>query len=159
MRPTVGESIAGIRRILTDVILPEVTSPYATWRADEVVGALQALETRWAEVYPLLMEENDDLHVLFSGALPLLDQAQDARPSTELRTLQRRIREQVGREASGDRKYPSYDALEATNLGYKTLMADAVHALEAVAGTHAGDPNLGAFRARLRAHMRTYLDR
>lgn len=159
MRPTVGESIAGIRRILTDVILPEVTSPYATWRAGEVVGALQALETRWAEVYPLLMEENDDLHALFSGALPLLDQAQDASPSTELRALQQRIREQVGRETSGDRKYPSYDALEATNLGYRTLMVDSVHALEAAAGTHATDPNLGEFRSRLRAHMRTYLDR
>jgi hypothetical protein len=50
MRPSVSEQLAGVRRVLADVIAPEITDPYP---ADVLAGALDVLDMlakRWADV-------------------------------------------------------------------------------------------------------------
>jgi hypothetical protein len=52
MRPTVEEQLEGIRRILEDVVVPQVNDPYA---ADVLAGALATLEVL-AEAGPGVVE-------------------------------------------------------------------------------------------------------
>ena len=49
MRPTVTEQLDGIRRVLAEIVAPQVTEPYP---GDVLAGVLAALDTlsRWAEV-------------------------------------------------------------------------------------------------------------
>jgi hypothetical protein len=54
MRPTVSDQLAGLARALDDVVAPEVDDAYATDVLDGVVGTLEMLSERWADVAPYL---------------------------------------------------------------------------------------------------------
>lgn len=59
MRPTHSEIIAGVRRILADVVEPEVTSDYARARLREVRAVLAQVD--WDEAAPRLGERVAEL--------------------------------------------------------------------------------------------------
>jgi hypothetical protein len=50
MRPTVSEQLVGLRRVLADVVAPEVTDAYAADVLDGALSTLQLLADGWAHV-------------------------------------------------------------------------------------------------------------
>jgi hypothetical protein len=54
MRPTVSDQLAGLARALDDVVAPEVDDAYAVDVLEGVVGTLEMLAERWADVAPYL---------------------------------------------------------------------------------------------------------
>jgi|HubBroStandDraft_4_1064222.scaffolds.fasta_scaffold395740_2 hypothetical protein len=59
MLPTVGDQLRETRRILADVIAPEVSGDYAVAALDDVLATLQMLEGAWDKVLPFLHWDND----------------------------------------------------------------------------------------------------
>jgi hypothetical protein len=59
MLPTVGDQLRETRRILAEVIAPEVTGDYAVAALDDVLATLQMLEAAWDKVLPFLQWDND----------------------------------------------------------------------------------------------------
>jgi hypothetical protein len=73
MFPTVDEQLHQIRRILTDIVAPEVQSSYPADTLREVIASLEMLERGWDQVLPFLAWDNQQTVVLLSEALPLID--------------------------------------------------------------------------------------
>src|SRR5579862_6043516 len=64
MFPTVGQQLRETRRILTDVVAPEVSGDYAATALDDVLATLSVLETAWDQILPFLQWDNGQLAVL-----------------------------------------------------------------------------------------------
>jgi hypothetical protein len=64
MFPTVGQQLRETRRILTDVVAPEVSGDYAAAALDDVLATLSVLETAWDQILPFLQWDNGQLAVL-----------------------------------------------------------------------------------------------
>ena len=73
MRPDISEQLDGIRRVLTQVIAPQVTDPYATSVLNGLVGALGSLAAGWALVPPFLRWDADGTAAVLMAARPYLD--------------------------------------------------------------------------------------
>ncbi|MCU1428309.1 MAG: hypothetical protein JWL83_2309 [Actinomycetia bacterium] len=50
MRPTVSEQLAGIRRILAEIVLPQITDAYAAEVTSGLLGTLDLLSASWVDV-------------------------------------------------------------------------------------------------------------
>jgi hypothetical protein len=50
MRPTVSEQLDGIRKVLADVVAPEITDPYPTAVLAGALATLELLAGAWADV-------------------------------------------------------------------------------------------------------------
>jgi hypothetical protein len=68
MRPTVGEQLEGLRRILDDVVAPAVDGPYPADVLAGVVAALDALATGWADVSGFLAWDVAETMMLLRAA-------------------------------------------------------------------------------------------
>jgi hypothetical protein len=68
MFPTVGEQLRQTRRILTDVVAPEVSDDYAVAALDDVLATLQVLETAWDRIMPFLHWDNDQVAALLDDS-------------------------------------------------------------------------------------------
>jgi hypothetical protein len=73
VRPDISEQLDGIRRVLTQVIAPQVTDPYATSVLNGLVGALGSLAAGWALVPPFLRWDADGTAAVLMAARPYLD--------------------------------------------------------------------------------------
>jgi hypothetical protein len=73
MRPDISEQLDGIRRVLTQVIAPHVTDPYATSVLNGLLGALGGLAAGWALVPPFLRWDADGTAAVLRAARPYLD--------------------------------------------------------------------------------------
>lgn len=62
MRPTPGEVIAGVRRILRDVVAPEVSSDYARAELRSVLAVLGQVD--WDDGPLRVLQDNNDLRAL-----------------------------------------------------------------------------------------------
>jgi hypothetical protein len=68
MRPTITEQLDGLRRILSEVIAPEVTAPYPSEILASVIGALDALRTNWASIPDYLEWEVRSIRAILVAA-------------------------------------------------------------------------------------------
>jgi hypothetical protein len=73
MRPTITEQLDGLRRILADVVAPEVTSPYPAEILGSVIGALDALQFNWHRIPVFLRWDIETTAGVLNAAKPLLD--------------------------------------------------------------------------------------
>jgi hypothetical protein len=73
MRPDISEQLDGIRRVLTQVIAPHVTDPYAASVLNGLLGALGGLAAGWALVPPFLRWDADGTAAVLRAARPYLD--------------------------------------------------------------------------------------
>ena len=73
MRPTVTEQLDGLRRILAETIVPEVTSPYPAEILGGVIGALDALQANWHRIPAFLRWDIEATAGVLEAAQPLLD--------------------------------------------------------------------------------------
>jgi hypothetical protein len=70
VRPTVSEQLAGMRRVLREVIGPEVTSAYPADMLRGMLATLEMLERSWARVAPFLSWDNAATEQLLRAGLP-----------------------------------------------------------------------------------------
>ena len=68
MRPTVIEQLEGLRRILAEVVAPEVTSPYPAEILGSVIGALDALSASWSRIPEYLAWEMESICTILTAA-------------------------------------------------------------------------------------------
>jgi hypothetical protein len=72
MRPTVTEQLAGISRILSEIVAPEVTSAYPADILRGAIGALNALGASWAKIPGFLVWDIAATAHVLRAAVPLL---------------------------------------------------------------------------------------
>jgi hypothetical protein len=68
MRPTITEQLDGLRRILAEVVAPEVTAPYPAEILGSVIGALDALSANWARIPNYLAWEIESSRSILAAA-------------------------------------------------------------------------------------------
>jgi hypothetical protein len=139
VRPTVSEQLAGVRRILAEVIAPEVTGAYPVDMLRGVLANLEMLERSWANVGPFLSWDNKGTEVVLRATAPLV--------AGELST-------RIGACLSAA---PTEDAdvlaLDAHNIALRGLLAEAVPELAA------GGERTDAVYADVRDHLRARIER
>jgi len=69
VHPTVDEQLREARRILEEVVEPEVQTDYPADTLRAVLSALQMLEGAWSEVLPFLHWDNEATAALLDAAL------------------------------------------------------------------------------------------
>ena len=75
MRPTVTEQLAGLRRILTDIIAPQIAQTYTAEILAGVVNALGAIESALPTLPAFLRWDCEATASVLDAALPILDPA------------------------------------------------------------------------------------
>jgi hypothetical protein len=68
MKPTITEQLDGLRRILAEVVAPEVTAPYPAEILGSVIGALDALSANWAHIPGYLAWEIQSIRSILIAA-------------------------------------------------------------------------------------------
>lgn len=68
MRPTITEQLDGLRRILAEVVAPEVTSAYPAEILGSVIGALDALSASWSRIPEYLAWEIESIRAILTAA-------------------------------------------------------------------------------------------
>jgi hypothetical protein len=139
MRPTIAEQLRGLRRILAEVVTPEVGSAYPADMLQGVIANLEMLERALPAVAPFLAWDNEATAALLERAAPLLGEPISARVA-ELR-------------AAPPVDPLDLEALHERNIALRGLLA------EAVAPLADGGPSAAARYGELRAHLRARMDR
>jgi hypothetical protein len=138
VRPNVTEQLQGLRRILTEVVAPELTDPYPADILAGVCATLDALATGWLEVPGYLRWDSDITAGLLAELLAVAPGLDPAAASIE---------------AAGTAPDPAdVEALEAHHVRVREALVLAVPALTAPEGTD-GD-GLDDLRRRVAAHLR-----
>lgn len=114
MRPGMTDQLSGIRRILDEIIAPELREGYPSQVLRGVVKNLAMLEGAWVRILPFLEWDNAATAALLEGAVPHVEDA-----------LAERIREGLTQQSSST----SLEALEQRNVDLRGLLADAIHQL------------------------------
>lgn len=73
MRPSVSEQLDGLRRILSDIIAPEVTAAYPAEILRGVIGALDGLQSAWTAIPEFLRWDIAATEAVLRTALPVVD--------------------------------------------------------------------------------------
>lgn len=139
MRPTVSEQLAGVRRILAEVIAPEVTGAYPVDMLRGVLANLQMLETSWTQIAPFLAWDNAGTERVLEHAAAVIDDETATRIRAAL--------------VAAPTDHTDVAALEDHNVVLRGLLAEIVPPL-AGGGDHTADAY-----AELRAHLRERIGR
>lgn len=131
MRPAFEEQLRGIRRILAEVVAPEVSAPYPADMLRGAIAALDTLERALPALAPFLEWDNDACRKLLARVDPE-QPVVDAPPPGDLA------------------------ALNAHNEALRAALAGAVPRL---ARDAASDPDAAAQYDDVRAHLRARMDR
>ncbi|HEY2301019.1 MAG TPA: hypothetical protein VGH66_03965 [Acidimicrobiales bacterium] len=70
MYPTVTDQLRELRRVLNDVVMPEVSGSYARDTLSTAMATLQMLEGAWDRVLPFLLWDNEQLTALVGELEP-----------------------------------------------------------------------------------------
>jgi hypothetical protein len=139
MRPTISEQLAGMRRILAEVVAPEVTGAYAVDMLRGVLANLEMLERSWSRVGPFLAWDNAGTERLLEAIARTLDPPFARRVEALLLT---RPVDQV-----------DVEVLDAHNTALRDLLADAIPQLAA------GGDRTAAVYEDVRVHLRERIGR
>ncbi len=124
MRPGMTDQLSGIRRILDEIIAPELREGYPSQVLRGIVKNLAMLEGAWVRILPFLEWDTTATAVLLDEARPQVDD-----------DLAQRIADALGQELPSR----SLQDLEQRNVELRGLLADAIHQLarrEQGAGVH-----------------------
>jgi hypothetical protein len=70
MRPTIDEQLHAVRRILTEVVVPEVAAKYPSDILQGVIANLGELEANWSRWLRYLAWDNEQLALILGSAQP-----------------------------------------------------------------------------------------
>ena len=73
MYPTVTDQLRELRRVLNDVVMPELSGSYAQDTLSSVLSTLKMLEGAWDRVVPFLLWDNEQLSILLGDDTELPD--------------------------------------------------------------------------------------
>lgn len=125
------DQLSGIRRILDQIIAPELREGYPSQVLRGIAKNLAMLEGAWSRILPFLEWDTTATAVLLEQAAPHVDDA-----------LAQRITEGVGQELPSG----SLEDLEQRNTELRGLLAEAIHAL-------AQREEAAAVRQRIKEHL------
>lgn len=114
MRPGMTDQLSGIRRILDQIIAPELREGYPSQVLRGIVKNLAMLEGAWSRILPFLEWDTTVTAALLEEAAPHLDEA-----------LAQRITHQVRQELPSG----SLEDLEQRNAELRGLLGEAIHQL------------------------------
>lgn len=114
MRPGMTDQLSGIRRILDQIIAPELREGYPSQVLRGIVKNLAMLEGAWTRILPFLEWDTTATAALLEEAAPHVDG-----------TLSQRITETVSRGLPSG----SLEDLEQRNTELRGLLAEAIHQL------------------------------
>jgi hypothetical protein len=115
VRPNVSEQLDGIRHVLTEVIAPHVTDPYAANILGGLLGALGSLAAGWSFVPQFLLWDAAGTAAVLTAARPYLDEG-----------LTGELDEALGYTLDGD---IDLQALESHHRRVRALLERAVPAI------------------------------
>ncbi len=75
MRPTLSEQIEGARRVLVELVAPQVGDPYAQEQVTYAAAALEHAAARWPQVLPDLVADLRALEEVLGVEPAVLDEA------------------------------------------------------------------------------------
>ena len=75
MRPTLSEQIEGARRVLVELVAPEVSDPYTQEQVTYAAAALEHAAARWPHVLPDLVADIRELEAVLGIEPQVLDEA------------------------------------------------------------------------------------
>jgi hypothetical protein len=131
VRPGMTDQLSGIRRILEEIIAPELREGYPSQVLRGIVKNLAMLEGAWVRILPFLEWDNPATAALLEEAAPHVDAG-----------LRQRITESLVRGVHSG----SLEELEQRNTELRGLLADAVHQL-------ARQEDAAAVRRHIRDHF------
>ncbi len=131
MRPGMTDQLSGIRRILEEIIAPELREGYPSQVLRGVVKNLGMLEGAWVRILPFLEWDTPATASLLEEAAPHVDA-----------DLRQRITNALARDLAAG----SLEELEERNTELRGLLADAVHQL-------AQQEDAAAVRGHIRDHF------
>lgn len=139
MRPTLTEQLAGLSRILADVIRPELADPYPKDILDGVCGALDAIAAGWHDVAAFLEWDAGRTEAVLEEALA-------TSPSAFAPDMAAQIHELLARQA---------EVSDRVDLaGLQERQREARQVLAAATGTIADRDELAGVRSAVTALMR-----
>ena len=136
MRPGLTDQLAGIRRILDEIIAPELRPGYPSQVLRGIVKNLAMLEKAWPRVLPFLEWDTETTARLLADLAPFVDDA-----------LRSRIAEQVGRDTPR-----TLEALERRDDELRGLLTEAIPRIE-------GRDDAADVRRRVTEHLVERMDR
>lgn len=143
MRPTPAETIAGIRRILRDVVEPAVGSEYARTRLREIRAVLAQID--WDDAALNLRRRRDALVGLL-GEVRAWSESDPARQGV--------FDDLAGRMDAVPAPEPeSFATLNAAEAAYAAILADVAQRLAAWTREHPEDTEARELRMRLLRHF------
>lgn len=111
MRPDMTDQLAGVRRILNDIIAPELREGYPSQVLRGVVKNLMMLESAWPKIISFLEWDIEQTEALLRGMAPFLDDSMKSRVLAAL-------------EGGLDERSP--DELDRRNTEVRQVLADAI---------------------------------
>lgn len=148
LRPNQIESLTALRRVLTDVVRPEVKEAYALAQIDHALIALNDLIARTPTLFPWLIESVDILRSLLGDVRSAIA----TRPADEpIRAVLSEIDSALETADEPAPPYPVLDDLERRVTALRLALTAVVPAL----GRHgAGVPGVEELQARIRTYLR-----
>jgi hypothetical protein len=137
MRPNLAEQLAGLRRILAEIIAPEIKQPYPAGILAGVIASLDALQSALPSLPDYLRWDIQSTGALLNMALPHLDENLTAEVKAALA------------DAPGARDLP---ALESCQENLRALLVGAIPAILA-------DPALEDVKMRMMDFFHERADR
>jgi hypothetical protein len=147
VRPTPSEVIEGVRRILRDVVAPEVSSEYARSRLRAVLAVLA--EVDWDDAPLRLLRDNQDLQTLLDRCEAWA--AEDPARAAAFDDLRRPASAPAGERLDG----PSFADLNRLNGEYRSLVARMIGSLDTWRRRNPGDASTEALWRDVLEHFST----
>ena len=158
MRPTLDKMLKGMEYILSNDIVPELSSPFALTQAMVLSGLLNFLGAIWEKTaqFPLV-EENKDLKDVLQIATRALKAVRQDHEDETIGPLAEKIDAELVREYPAEGLYPSLHSLLEENYNLKENLVQTITTLDEISQNHQSQA-IDELRKRIRAHLRKHLD-
>jgi len=132
-----SDQLAGIRRILEEIVAPELRPGYPTQMLRGVVKNLAMLESSWSSVLPFLQWDTEATAALLREAAPYVDEG---------------LRARIAQAEQSEHEVLSVEVLDERNTELRGLLAEAIGQL--MLREDASD-----LQARVKEHLVTRMSR
>ena len=148
----------GMDYILSNDIVPELSSPLALTQAMVLSGLLNFLGAIWEKTaqFPLVEENKDLKDVLQAATRTLKATRQDIEDET-IGPLTQKIDAELAREYPAEGPYPAFHSLLEENCNLKESLVQTITALDEMS-QHYQRQAIDELRKRIRTHLRKHLD-
>ena len=152
MRPDIGDLIEGIKRSLSEEILPAVEGSFAREQLAYTLFLCEHLAARWDQAHLFVQEEHDDVHATLAAAVE--QGRRCVAPSARFAALLDSTTAALAADAGAPQP------LRAVAAASRALKETAVHFLEACDSVHRADAGVADdIRRTLRGFMERQLRR